>query len=84
MAKKDKKHKMKGGKKLPMHKGHNKKDPKHKKNVKVKGKKELKESVSSFVTAIMDKNYKAANDALNVMIGEKIKQQIINNNVKIF
>lgn len=54
-----------------------------KKYKKVK-KKLHKESVKDFIGAIIDNNYKLANDLLKSVIDQKIKQKIINNNSNIF
>lgn len=61
-----------------------KKHPKMTKKGKA-GKKHLKEGATNyFVSALIDNNFSAANGFLKLMVNEKIKQQIINNNVKIF
>lgn len=44
----------------------------------------MKKALHTFVSAIIDKNYKQANANLKAVVDEKIKQRIINNNVKIF
>lgn len=54
-----------------------------KKYKKVK-KKLHKESVRDFIGAIIDNNFKLANDLLKSVIDQKIKQKIINNNSNIF
>ena len=44
----------------------------------------MKKATKTFISAIIEKNYKKANVCLQSMVNEKIKQRIINNNVKIF
>lgn len=44
----------------------------------------MKPNIKKFISAILDKNYKVANDQLKLVVDKKIKQQIINNNRNIF
>ena len=44
----------------------------------------MKTPIKQFISCIIDKKYKQANDQLKVVIDQKIKQQIINNNRNIF
>lgn len=44
----------------------------------------MKDNLKKFVSAIMDKNYKAADNYLKASVNEKIKRRIINNNNNIF
>jgi hypothetical protein len=58
---------------------------KHKMKKYKKVKKKLhKESVKDFIGAVIDNNFKLANDLLKSVIDQKIKQKIINNNSNIF
>lgn len=44
----------------------------------------MKKYTHTFISALVEKDYKKANNSLKRIINEKIKQKIINNNVKIF
>ena len=44
----------------------------------------MKTPIKQFISYIIDQKYKQANDQLKVVIDQKIKQQIINNNRNIF
>ena len=43
-----------------------------------------KSDIRKFIGNVMDKNYKNASNNLSEVIDQKIKQQIINNNINIF
>ena len=43
-----------------------------------------KEAIKKFVSAVMDKEYKKADQYINAAVSEKIKQKIINNNNNLF
>ena len=44
---------------------------------------DVKSDIRKFIGNVMDKNYKNASNNLSEVIDQKIKQQIINNNINI-
>ena len=45
---------------------------------------DVKSDIRKFIGNVMDKNYKNASNNLSEVIDQKIKQQIINNNINLF
>jgi hypothetical protein len=46
--------------------------------------KEVNTAIKSFINNIIAKDYKNAHEKLSTVINDKIKQQIINNNIDLF
>ena len=46
--------------------------------------KEIKTNIKSFISNVMNRQYKKASSDLSNLINKKIEQKILNNNINIF